>query len=275
MTGSRREFLALTLGAVSGVATAARAGEPPGAAAPDWKIQRLSWAGLRVEGRASSLFLDPWLSPAIWDGGWTKPVIPIEASTARRAVLLTHLHNDHFDATAVRQVLGESGVVIAAESMAVAVASRGLRVRSVPLYQPEPWGDFVAIPVPASDGFGDDQVSWVVVAGERRLFHGGDTQWHGRFDRLGRAYGPFDLAFLPVNGAIVGGDAPAVETPRTLMPRQAVAAAELLRARMLVPIHYGFSDSTYREQDAALDTLREAARGRPLSLRIVEEGAWL
>ena len=249
--------------------------EPTPGDAPPWRIQRLSWAGVRIEGGASSLFVDPWISTSVWEGGWSRPVVPLEASTPRRAVLPTHLHNDHFDPAAVRQIVGDKGIVIALESMAATIASRGFRVRSVPLFHPEPWGDFVVIPVPASDGFGDEQVSWIVVANGRRLFHGGDTGWHGCFDRLGRAYGPFDLVLLPVNGAIVGDGASATGEPRTLTPRQSAAASRQLGARSLVPIHYGVSGATYREHANAIEELRASCAGAPFALRVVEEGAWL
>lgn len=275
MTLDRRRFLAIagTLPALAAQATFAET--PANGDASAWRIQRLSWAGVRIEGASSSLFVDPWVSTAIWDGAWSGPVVPLEASSPRRAVLLTHLHNDHFDAAAVKQILGDTGIVIAVDSMVATVASRGFRVRSIPLYQPEPWGDFIVIAVPASDGFGDEQVSWIVVGNGRRLFHGGDTEWHGRFERLGPAYGPFDVAFLPANGAIVGEGAAATGEPRTLTPRQAAVAARLLGARSLVPIHYGISDATYREHTNALEELRSASAGAPFTLRIVEQGSWL
>src|SRR3546814_6380636 len=89
-------------------------------------------------------------------------------------------------------------------------------------WEPQLLGDFTATPVPASDGYGDVQMSWVVSAGGRRIFHGGDTLWHGHWWRIGRQFGPFDAAFLPVNGARFGWRKPVSGLPGVLNPKPAV-----------------------------------------------------
>jgi L-ascorbate metabolism protein UlaG (beta-lactamase superfamily) len=94
-------------------------------------------------------------------------------------------------------------------------------------------------------------------------------------DLIGRAYGPFDAAFLPINGAVTKGDAPHVDVARTLTPAQAAAAAAQLRARTLVPIHYGHTSADYREHPDALAQVREASTANGVALRVVEEGAWV
>src|SRR4029079_15968121 len=96
--------------------------------------------------------------------------------------------------------------------------------------------------VPASDGLGEQQVSWILTCGNRRFIHCGDTLWHGRFGEYGRQYGPFDAAFLPINGFQRIHLNPPTGQPSSLTPEQAVSAAVLLRATTLVPIHYGASD---------------------------------
>jgi L-ascorbate metabolism protein UlaG (beta-lactamase superfamily) len=268
----RRSVLALLAAAA---AAPLRAGNAPAPARPGLRAQRLSWAGVRLEGDATSLFLDPWITPAVWDGAWTRPVVPLAADAARRGVLPTHLHNDHFDPAAAREVLGDKGTVLCEAGMSAAVASRGFRVRALPLWQPESFGDFAIVPVPASDGFGDAQVSWIVSGGGRRVIHCGDTAWHARFDVLGRAYGPFDAAFLPVNGALVERETPDPGVPRVLTPEQAAAAADQLRARLAVPIHYGFSGATYREHVDARGAFERACRARGVAVSPAQEGDWI
>jgi L-ascorbate metabolism protein UlaG (beta-lactamase superfamily) len=121
-------------------------------------------------------------------------------------------------------------------------------------------------PVPAEDGFGAEQVSWVIGWGGQRYFHGGDTQWHGKFDLIGAQFGPFDTAFLPINGARVQRD-PMPETPAVLTPEQAIDAALLLGARRVVPIHYGGeSPPAYLEVPHPLKTFLETAKRRNVAV---------
>lgn len=104
---------------------------------------------------------------------------------------------DHFDGTAVAAALRSGGVLAYPAGLQPSPWPQGARARPSALWEPQLLGDFTATPVPASDGYGDTQVSWVVSAGGRRIFHGGDTQWHGNWWRIGRQFGPFDAAFLP------------------------------------------------------------------------------
>jgi L-ascorbate metabolism protein UlaG (beta-lactamase superfamily) len=64
--------------------------------------------------------------------------------------------------------------------------------------------------------------------------------------------------------------------PSVLTPEQAVAAATILGARRLVPIHYGISGiAEYVEIEDPIGRLREAARDRPLKIQPIEPGVWL
>ncbi|MGW3467636.1 MBL fold metallo-hydrolase [Saccharopolyspora sp. NPDC000995] len=80
----------------------------------------------------------------------------------------------------------------------------------------------------------------MVQADGQRVFHGGDTMFHGYWWLIARRFSPFDAVFLPANGAVV--DAPHLQPPSPLPaamdPRQAAAAAEILDARYAVPMHY-------------------------------------
>ena len=101
--------------------------------------------------------------------------------------------------------------------------------------------------LPAVDGLGGQQVSWLISVAGRRYLHCGDTIWHGHWRTWGKLYGPFDAVFLPVNGAVQAAE-PASEIPLSMNPAQAVDAAVLLRAKQLVPIHYGYHvEGAYEE----------------------------
>ena len=241
-------------------------------------VRRLHWAGIRVDYGSVALFVDPQLVFA------RKPEIgsdapQLETKAPSRFAAITHAHRDHFDVDALKLAVGADGAVACHAPAAAVVAAAGLR--PLPLEAGEGASltgydaqDVFIIPVPAADGWGDDQVSWIILAGDKRLFHGGDTIWHGRFRNIGRQYGPFDAAFLPINGVTQPAQIdPALQERHTMGPDDAVEAALALRARQLVPIHYGRKPSpAYVEAENA--EARAVARGkeRGVAVQVVAAG---
>jgi L-ascorbate metabolism protein UlaG (beta-lactamase superfamily) len=170
------------------------------------------------------------------------------------------------------------------ETAGTAVAEAGLAERSLRTTALEPWetveaGGFRLTAVPAVDGFGDPQVSWVIEAGGKRILHAGDTIFHGSWWLIAMRHGPFDAVFLPVNGAVCDFPhrQPPSPLPASLDPRQAAVAARLLGARLAVPIHY---DTLYKPpiyaqvEDPAGSFLREAAAER-VDVTVVPTGGAL
>ena len=271
----RREFLS----ACGGLSAAALLPGGPvfaAAGADALRIQRLAWAGIRLQLPQATLFIDPLVNPEAWGAALKDPLIPVSDAVGDTYVLITHAHSDHFDAKAAAHALGKGGALIYAAGTNPLPVPEGARARPSALWEPQLLGDFTATAVPASDGYGDVQVSWVVSAGGRRIFHGGDTLWHGYWWRIGRQFGPFDAAFLPVNGARFGWRKPVSGLPGVLTPEQAVAAATILGARRLVPIHYGVSGmAEYVEVEDPIGRLRNAARENSLGIQPVAPGAWV
>jgi L-ascorbate metabolism protein UlaG (beta-lactamase superfamily) len=113
------------------------------------------------------------------------------------------------------------------------------------------------------DWAGDPQVAWVLRADDVRVLHAGDTMWHGGWWAIAREHGPFDAVLLPVNGVRVAlpHRTPAVDVPAVMGPEEAVAAAAILGARRVVPMHFGaFAHPVhYREREGVLAAVSTAA----------------
>lgn len=247
------------------------------ATATEMRVQRLAWAGVRLQLGTTDLYIDPLLDPKVWDDALPDPLVPIDAPAGgARFALVTHRHPDHYDPVALRRALGDTGTLVCMADVAPVAAQAGFRVRTAALYEPVLIDDFTVTAVPASDGYGDPQVSWVVAAGGRRVIHCGDTLWHGAWWRIARQHGPFEAAFLPVNGARFKWRQPVSEIAAVLTPEQAVAAAVVLGAKRLVPIHFGVRGADgYEEVAQPLAGLRTAARARGVDVRVVAPGGWL
>lgn len=270
---SRRRFLL-------GVASASAASLLPASllASPQavLRIQRLAWAGIRLQLPDATLFVDPLTNQEAWGAALPDKLVSVSDAVGDTSVLITHSHSDHFDVEAATSALRRGGVLAHPTGIPPLSLPQGVRARPSPLWEPQLLGDFTATPVPAADGYGDTQVSWIVTAGGRRIFHGGDTLWHGYWWRIGRQFGPFDAAFLPVNGARFGWRKPASDQPGVLTPEQAVAAADILGAKVLVPIHYGVTGmKEYVEVPDPIGNLRRAASKRSIHVQELAPGDWL
>ncbi len=249
----------------------AAAPPPP---APGLRIQRLGWAGVRLVAGETTLFVDATVDPS-------EPAsVPLEARTPERFALVTHFHGDHCQPEALRVVFNARSRLVCDRDTALRVGDREVPLLPVPLYQPEflspRTADFAVFAVPASDGLGSPQVSWVIDGGGHRVFHAGDTQVHGQFWNIGRAYGPFDVAFLPINGfRQTGGRTARVPAAMSLTPEQAVDVALILRARRVVPIHYGGASPGYAEVPDPVGAFVKAARAAGLAETVLASGATL
>lgn len=272
---SRRNFLAAGAQlALLALVPRANAEILPGSA--QLKAQRLTWAGVKLQIPSVTLFIDPLINTNVWGDALKQPIVPVESSTTERHVLVTHLHPDHFDVTAVKKILNENSNVFCHIDSAAVVASRGVRVRGAKLWEPILVGDFTITAVPAVDGYDDGQVAWVVAGGGRKIIHCGDTMFHGAYWKIGRQLGPFDAAFLPINGAKFRWRDPQSEVPAVMTPEQAVAAGVVLGAKLVVPIHYGVSGAEgYEEYANAESEFIEIARKRNLPVEVVPPGEWV
>ena len=248
------------------------------------QIRWLGWAGVELEQDGVTLVIDPLRTPramyaALGDAAGSVQFPDVVEPARRRAVagLLTHLHRDHADADALGHALAGAAPVLLprhdvmpdapadtalvqshAELRAAGISRRGAR-----LWERVLLGPFAVRAVPAADGTGDPQVSWVVEAGGRRVIHCGDTLFHGWWWRFAQTLGPFDAAFLPINGAVVRFPwrRPASPEPAVMTPEQAAVAAAALRVRRAVPIHFGGFDLPpyYRSAPDALARFTAAA----------------
>lgn len=252
------------------------------------QIRLLGWAGMELSAQGSSLVVDfvrdfPLLTATQPASSFVEPEQPAVAA------LVTHLHEDHTDVTAIESAVGPEGVVLRPEPFAAtveeaaftegseaALTASSLQVRVVRNWERIELPPFTITAIPAVDGLGDPQLNWVIEADGQRVFHGGDTMFHGYWWLVARRVGSIDLAVLPINGAVVDDPRlqPPSSLPAVLTPEQAAQAAEILRAKAVVPIHFGVHQPPlYVEQADAVDRLVEATAQLGLRVLTLDPGA--
>ncbi|WP_412745679.1 MBL fold metallo-hydrolase [Krasilnikovia sp. MM14-A1004] len=157
------------------------------------------------------------------------------------AVLLSHLHADHFHLPSLRAVPGEPLLVLPRGATELVARGLGARyaARCVELLPGEQTkvGDVTVRAVRAAHDGG--RAPWsrhraialgFVVEGSARTWYAGDTTL---FDAMA-GFGPLDLALIPV-----GGWGPTLDPHKHLNAATGAEALRLVRASWAVPVHYG------------------------------------
>jgi len=259
------------------------------------EVRRLGWAGIQLTFDNHDLVIDLFeernaFAPFIEEvtGELSPPSGPVDVA------LVTHLHADHTDPGAIGRSLKPGGRVFRPDpapgddldrastmKAEMGLAELDAEVEVAELWETQVTGPFEITAVPAVDGFGDPQFSWVVEAGDHRIFHGGDTVFHGGFWPIASRFKPFDAVFLPVNGAVCNFPhrQPPSPYPVVLTPEKAAVAAAMLGAELAVPIHYNGIDEPglYEPVDDAAERFAAAAAEQGVETKVLvpgEELSW-
>ena len=207
------------------------------------------------------------------DPHWGDRALRFEDLPPIHAVVISHDHYDHLDVPTITRLarehaprffvplglrtwLGEREVHDVVELDWWETASfRGLTIGCTPAQHS------------SGRGIHDQNLrlwaSWVVW-GSRRFFFAGDTGYSAGLKEIGRRFGPFDLAAIPIGGYASYGE----RHPNHLNPEEALQFFEDIQGGLMVPMHWGafaMNREPFREPPERL--LTEALR-RGLEERI-------
>ena len=206
------------------------------------------------------------------------PGVPIEKIPADAFALLSHNHYDHMDAWTVEN-LPDSVTWYVPMGLAGWFRDRGRRVVALDWWQSARRGRWKLTCLPAQHwsnrfGMGANSTlwcSWLIESESRKFFFAGDSGYYQGFAEYGRKFGPIDAAMLPI-GAYA---------PRWFMryahldPAEAYRAFGELRARWMLPMHWGAFDLTNEPVDQPPKELKKAVRaagGDPEAVRLMAVG---
>lgn len=146
-------------------------------------------------------------------------------------ILITHHHGDHLDREALRLLAGEDTLVLGTEAVKEAFPRAEILAHGVT----REWGDISVTAVPAYNTTpGREKFhpprrdnGYILSLGGRRIYIAGDTEEIPEMADLGKIF----IAFLPMN------------QPYTMVPEQCARAARLINPDILVPYHFGDTDT--------------------------------
>ena len=178
------------------------------------------------------------------------------------ALLVTHNHYDHLDDPSIRARPQETPV-FAAAGLGSWFKRRGFAcVTELRWWDVAAAGPLTITFVPARHWsrrsfYDTNRTAWggfVVKGGGTTLYHAGDTGWFDGFREIAARFPSIDLALLPI-----GAYAPAwFMEPHHMNPEQALDALSVLRARAMVPMHWGAFQLTDEPLLEPIERLRRA-----------------
>jgi len=175
------------------------------------------WFKLDVDAKPMIVWVDPW-SEANLDDGPKADVI-----------LITDIHEDHFDEKAIAKVTGEKTTIIAPPSVVAKLKSAKplkngekvvegpLTIEAVPMYNKKRGPEAGKLFHDKGRGNG-----YLVSAADKRIYISGDTECTDEMKALKN----IDLAFVSMN------------LPYTMPPSEAAECVKEFKPKVLVPYHY-------------------------------------
>jgi len=198
--------------------------------------------------------LGPW-SGTVGVRRFTPPGIAFDDLPPIDVVLISHDHYDHLDEATVRRLAR----VFNPRFVVPLGIKAWLADRGITNVSELDWGQAIKVKgleivcAPAQHGSGRALLdngkrlwaSWVVI-GSKRFYFGGDSGYAPHLAMIGKAFGPFDLAALPI-----GSYTPRqIARPVHMSPEEALQASLDLRSTRFIAIHWGtfkLAQEAYRE----------------------------
>lgn len=239
-----------------------------------------------------TLLTDPNFVPAgarvhLGYGAWTRrvrdPAMPLADLPALDLVVLSHLHDDHFDRT-VRAELPHRTPIFTTAQAHRRLSRWGFRaVRELPTWETYDWARgrqrlrLTAVPGRHGPGLAGRLLPQVmgtvielIVDGvcRLRLYQTGDTLCLPSLEEVPRRCGDIDAMLVHLGGARLLG------VLLSMDDRQGVALTELIRPRLTIPVHYDdytvckspLSDFLARAREQGLTGVRPITRGDTINL---------
>jgi L-ascorbate metabolism protein UlaG (beta-lactamase superfamily) len=240
------------------------------------ELVRVTWFGHSaslVEIAGKNILLDPMLSIEMGPVSWATPnrynrslVITPRQLPPIDAVMISHDHYDHLDYETIRAIKDKVGRFYVPLGIGPHLRAWGVAPERITEMS---WGDSTQLPgltircTPSRHfsgrGLGNRNStmwsSWVLQSAAKRVFYSGDGGYGPHFATIGAAYGPFDLAVMEC------GQYDRQWAQIHMLPEQSVQAARDLRARLMLPVHWGaFTEANHAWNEPVTRATAEAAR---------------
>ncbi|MBI2964488.1 MAG: MBL fold metallo-hydrolase [Deltaproteobacteria bacterium] len=201
----------------------------------DLSVTRIVHGSAVIEFPETRLLLDPWYSPTPPLGPAEAIGLSLENLPPMRGLLITHKHDDHFDAETLREFPNKSLRVVVPRGLGAELARMGYSdVVEIEDWETAQIGSVVVTAVPARHRVAEN--GYVLQGNSLTVYVAGDTSFDadlfhsilGRFPQL-------DAALLPIGGIRI------LSRRLDMTPEEAADAFAILKPGHVIPYHYGLT----------------------------------
>lgn len=247
---------------------------------------RVSWFGhssmlLEIDG--TNVIVDPFwserTSPFSWLGPkrWYAPPVSIDHLPHVDVVVISHDHYDHLDRPSV-QAFNQRGVrFVVPLGIGAHLEDWGVpreRITELDWWQDTTVGTLRIVSTPSRHASGrvngnSGHTLWTgfaLLGPAHRVFYSGDTGMNDTFVDVGERYGPFDVSLIET------GQYDAQWPDWHLGPEQAVQVHQEVRARTMIPVHWGLLKLAHHAWTEPPERVLAAARCVHADVLIPEPG---
>jgi len=239
----------------------------------------LGHASVYVELDGLRLLVDPIFSDraspfeAIGPQRFHAPPIALHDLPDIDAVLISHDHYDHLDMRTIQYLSTRGARFFVPLGVGAHLDEWGVpkgQIRELEWGQSEKLANLKIVSTPSRHYSGRGLFdykktfwsSWSVIGPEQRFFYSGDTGFSDHFEKIGAAYGPFDLSILKIGA--YGPGASWIDIHMT--PEHAVEAHLALKARRMLPVHWATFNLALHDWDAPIKRAVKAAAAKNVTL---------
>jgi L-ascorbate metabolism protein UlaG (beta-lactamase superfamily) len=214
---------------------------------------RITWFGhsaLFLEMKGMNIFIDPMLGevpaphPMLGNSRFNKELpISIENLPEIDLVLISHDHYDHLDYESITKLKDKVKQFYVPLGIKAHLTTWGIsedQIKEFDWWESESFNgiEFVSTPARHFSGRGFTRnktlwCSWVIKSTQHSIYFSGDSGYGNHFKSIGEQYGPFDFAMLEC------GQYDEQWSQIHMMPEETVQAAIDVKAKAMMPIHWG------------------------------------
>ena len=201
------------------------------------------------------------------------PPLALELLPKMDAIVISHDHYDHLDMETIRHLArvgshflvplgvgahlerwGVSGTQFTELDWWQSAEIRDLKITSAPVRHYSGRG--------LRDGYATLWSSWSIAGPIHRVYFSGDTGFGEHFREIGDRLGPFDLSLLKIGAYGPGRNWLDIH----MEPEQAVESHIALKARRMLPVHWGTFNLAFHAWDEPIKRAVKAARERGIDI---------